>query len=213
MTSGGTPEETRLARYYNADHVLSKIQSALGNQSGVGDALTQAIVTATVEGERARAKWQASRECMGLGAELLAMTVLLLGVAGYVLAHHAWLVRVNSHPSLVIAWAGALGGASMALYGYTHGFLYKDMLLSFWWWNVAKPAFGAVTGLVAAGLLQVGLVSVGTISGSHSLLLSLIVAFTAGLKEQWFFGWIGQLKPRATSGGTPPASGTSSQSH
>ncbi len=128
------------------------------------------------------------------------MTVLLLGVTGYVLAHHAWLVRVNSHPSLVIAWAGALGGASMALYGYTHGFLYKDMLPSFWWWNVAKPAFGAVTGLVAAGLLQVGLVSVGTISGSHSLLLSLIVAFTAGLKEQRFFGWI----PLCHNRGRPP---------
>ena len=31
MTSGSTPEETRLARYYNAEHVLSKIQAALAN--------------------------------------------------------------------------------------------------------------------------------------------------------------------------------------
>ena len=213
MTSGSTPEETRLARYYNAEHVLSKIQAALANQSAAGDALTKAIVTATVEGERNRARWQASAKCGWLGVELLAMTALLLIGAGLVLTHPAWLVHVVSYPLVVIAWAGALGGASMALYGYTHGFLYKDILPSFWWWNVGKPAFGAVTGLVAAGLLQVGLLSVGTGHDGHTLLLSSIIAFAAGLKEQWFFGWIGQLKPRATSGGTPPASGTSSQSH
>jgi hypothetical protein len=206
MTSGGTPEETRLARYYNADHVLSKIQGALSNQAGTADALTRAIVTATVEGERTRAKWQASSECGWLGAELLAMMALLLIGAGIVLTHPKWLAFVVSNPLIVITWAGALGGASMALYGYTHGFLYKDILPSFWWWNVAKPVFGAVTGLVAAGLLLVGLLSVGTGHAGHSLLLLSVVAFAAGLKEQWFFAWIGQLKPGPPSGGTSSAS-------
>ena len=191
--------------YFNRGHVLQAISStvsaAKSNQEPIE--ITAAKTKALIADERGRAAWQSSRKCLWLGIELMVALVALmtLGVVAVANRHlGGWAVH---HSVVLYAWSGAIGGATMALYGFTHGFLYRDVTPFFWWWSVTKPAFGAVTGLVTAGLVYVGLISVKASDPSNMMILLCLFAFAAGFKEQWFLGWLGQLKPR-TQTSTPP---------
>ncbi len=196
--------------YFNRCVVLkaaaSAVSAAKSNQEPIE--ITQSKVRAFIADERGRAIWQASRKCISLGIELTIALVALM-VLGVVAVASPYLARWALHHSVVLfAWSGALGGATMALYGYTHGFLHRDILPSFWWWNVTKPAFGAVTGLVTAGLAYVGLISVKASDHANMMILLCLFAFAAGFKETWFLGWLSQLKPRTQTAAAPGAPGS-----
>lgn len=83
----------------------------------------------------------------------------------------------------------------MALYGFTHHYFSRSVTPLFFWWDISKPLFGCVTGGAAAELLRTGLLSAIAKPGPSGVWVLGLAAFVAGFKEQWFLGWLSNLKP------------------
>ncbi len=193
---------------FNWKHVCADWDLIQQQTEGHPEARRQ-LVDLAIQQEKCRAAWQA-KHSWRIGLLIVVSSVLLIAAGVWGVGHPGMAIRC---PALIYAWAGAIGGSTMALYGYTHHLAYGDLEPSFTWWSATKPIFGAVTGSVAAGLIIVGVTSIS--AKPSSLLLPTLVAFAAGYKERWFLRWLDGMRPApdggSSKGKTSPASKKSPQ--
>jgi hypothetical protein len=188
---------------FDSGAVWQVVEAAVKNQDPEDpDSATISLNKAkdAVVGELCRAEWQKGRSARWLGIGTVGWVAALLGSA---VAGAQWpnLWRVANIAGIpgTYWFFGALGGAAMGLYSYTHACIYKDLKPNFNWWALTKPLTGAVMGAVVYALLKVGAITISQSSASSSVgtLLYSVVAFAAGFKEQWFLQWLSELAPQS----------------
>jgi FtsZ-binding cell division protein ZapB len=126
--------------------------------------------------------------------------ILLIGYLAYKWpgpSFWMWSGLVNIHSGA--AWYGAVGGATVGLYGlYTH-IQARDFDPKYRLWYICKPVMGAIFGWFVFLIYYLGLVSAQGVDTIKTPELPYIIAFLAGFSERFTIKIVDKLMETLTT--------------
>jgi hypothetical protein len=138
-----------------------------------------------------------------LPMRLLILEVVYLGLLVFACyaAFRGWdlvpgMAQLAENLNVKAAWAGALGGVTIGLYGVYNHVANKDFDPSYEFWYICKPIAGAIFGWFIVLVFSLGLMTLQSKNATNAFensQLPLVLAFLAGFSERWVIRVIDRL--------------------
>lgn len=148
-----------------------------------------------------------------LPVRLLILEMGYLGLLVFVCyaAFRGWdlvpgMVQLAENLNVKAAWAGALGGVTIGLYGVYNHVANKDFDPSYEFWYICKPIAGAIFGWFMVLVFSLGLMTLQSKNATNAFetsQLPLVLAFLAGFSERLVIRVIDRLMEVLIAPGGP----------
>ena len=106
------------------------------------------------------------------------------------------MVQLAENLNVKAAWAGALGGVTIGLYGVYNHVANKDFDPSYEFWYICKPIAGAIFGWFMVLVFSLKLMTLQSKNATNTFetsQLPVVLAFLAGFSERWVIRVIDRL--------------------